>query len=219
MTQIQKNTLEFLQSLDKNNRRDWFQKHKDEYQVAKDNIEAFIGDLIRGISAFDKSVQHVEPAECMFRIYRDVRFSKIKTPYKPYFRLGIMKGGKSNCQQAGYYMHIEPGGKTRIVGGVHKVEPKWLGRIRSNIADHTDEFEKILKAKKFRDLFGTMEGEQLKSAPKGFAKDHPAIDLLRYKDFMAVHKVADKQVLDPDFAKYAVSVFKSLYDFNQFLNK
>lgn len=218
MRHIQSSTLSFLKNLNLHNNREWFDEHKEQYLEAKKNVEDFIGALIHGIVAFDKSVQHVEPSECMFRIYRDVRFAKNKSPYKPYFRLGIMEGGKSNCQQPGYFMHIEPGGNTRIVGGAHKAEAEWLGRIRHNIAEHSTELRKILDNKQFKEYFGSMEGEQLKSAPKGYPKDHPAIDLLKYKDFMAVHSVPDKQVLGTDFVSYALKAYRALYDFNRFLS-
>ena len=217
---IEKETFDFLKDLRKNNNRDWFKSHKQRYETAKDNVEQFIDQLISKISKFDPSISHHTGKSAMFRIYRDVRFSKDKSPYKTHFGAHVTGALKKSeiHSRAGYYIHISPG-DTMLAGGAYMPQGPWLKRIRAQIAADPKAFKKVFNAKAFKNYFGTFEGDQLKTAPKGYPKDHPEIELLRYKSFLATHECADKEVLSEDFLGHAAKVFKALYPFDEYLNK
>jgi uncharacterized protein (TIGR02453 family) len=214
---ISKETLTFLQDLEDNNNRDWLQANKKAFEKAKDDFAGFVGELIVGISKFDPDVSGLAPDACIFRIYRDIRFSKDKTPYKSHFGAYISPGGRKT-NSPGYYIHLQPGGRSFLAGGKHMPEPKELFALRQAIANNTDEFLKIVDAKKFRDLYGRMDGEKLKTPPKGFPKDHPAVELLKLKSFAVSHPMEkDKALTEPDFAAYVAKTFKELKPFIDFL--
>lgn len=214
---IKKSTFQFLKDLKANNKREWFLEHKDEYQAAKENMVEFIQELIYGIARFDESVLELNPKKCLFRINKDMRFSKDKTPYKINFGAVLLKGGRKIMhERAGYYLHIEPG-NSFLAGGAYLPPSPWLNRIRENIVDDPKTLKKILKSSSFKKYY-ELEGAQLKTAPRGYEKDHPEIKLLRYKSFLAIHRMPDKIVLDPDFIKHATSAFKALKPFDDYLN-
>lgn len=217
--QIHKDTLDFLKLLSANNNRDWFKSNKGQYEAAKQNVEYFIDDVIKRISKFDPSISHHTGKSAMFRIYRDVRFSKDKSPYKTHFGAHVTGALKKSeiHSRAGYYIHIAPSG-TMLAGGAYMPLGPWLKGIRRKIAEHPDDFKKVVNKASFKKYFGTFEGEQLKTAPKGYPRDHPQIELLRYKSFLATHECADKDVLSKSFAGHAAQVFKALYPFDEFLN-
>jgi len=217
---IEKSTLDFLKDLSANNNRDWFKSNKARHDEAKANVEAFIDELIAKISKFDPSISHHTGKSAMFRIYRDVRFSKDKSPYKTHFGAHITGAAKKSeiHSRAGYYIHISPE-STMLAGGAYMPQGPWLKGIRANIADDPTAFKKIVNKASFKKYFGTFEGEQLKTAPKGYPKDHPEIELLRYKSFLATHDCPDEEVLSKDFASHAATVFKALYPFDEYLNR
>jgi len=216
---ISKSSFQFLKELKANNDRDWFNAHKDQYMMAKDEFDAFINALIAEISKFDPSIAHFTAKDCVFRIYRDVRFSKDKSPYKTHFGAHITSAPKKSeiHTRAGYYIHIEPGA-SMLAGGAYLPESKWLRAIREKIFNETNEFKKIINNSTFRKYFGTVEGEKLQRAPKDFPPDHPEIELLKQKSFLATHNMNDETVLDSDFLKYGARAFRSLYPFDAFLN-
>lgn len=220
MAKIEKSTFDFLKELRNNNNRDWFKSNKPRYEAAKDNVEEFIDKLIVRISKFDPSIAHHTGKSTMFRIYRDVRFSKDKSPYKLHFGAHLTAAAKKSeiHSRAGYYVHIGPG-ETMLAGGAYMPDSPWLKAIRAQIADDPKAFKKIVNSKAFKDTFGSFEGEQLKTAPKGYPKDHPEIELLRYKSFLATHDCKDKEVLSKDFLTHAAKVFKVLYPFDVWLNQ
>lgn len=210
-------TLSFLKSLKKNNNRDWFQANKDKHDAAKTEFENFIEKLIKEIVKFDKKIAGQKAKDCVFRIYRDVRFSKDKSPYKTHFGAFITTKGK-NSNGPGYYIHVEPG-DCFLAGGIYMPDGSQLAKIRQEIDYNLKEFLKILKGKDFVQYFGGLSDmEKLKTAPKGFPKDHPAIELLKHKSYIATHKISDKQVVENDFPDYASKTFRALYPLNDFLH-
>lgn len=220
MPTIAPNTLLFLSDLKYNNYKEWFADHKDEYLRAKNDFEQFIDSLIDRIADFDPSIRHHTAAACVFRIYRDVRFSKDKSPYKIHMGAHITSAARRSeiHTRAGYYIHIEPENNSMLAGGAYLPESKWLKAIRTSIADDAGSFKKIIGAPDFKKYFGSPEGEKLKTAPRDFPKDHPEIEWLKHKSFLASHKCTDKQVLSTDFLDHCTKVFRALDPFDRFLN-
>lgn len=216
---ISKSTFQFLKDLKSNNDRDWFNANKERYTVAKEEFDQFINSLIAEIAKFDPSISHFTAKDCVFRIYRDVRFSKDKSPYKTHFGAHITSAPKKSeiHTRAGYYIHLEPG-ESMLAGGAYLPESKWLRAIREKIYMETKEFKKIIGNKDFKQYFGEIEGEKLKKAPKDFPADHPEIELLKQKSFLATHKLKDKDVLSADFLTHSSNTFKALFPFDSFLN-
>ncbi|HWY98065.1 MAG TPA: DUF2461 domain-containing protein [Bacteroidia bacterium] len=218
MAQINKETLEFLTKLKKNNNRDWFTANKEKYVAAHENFTTFVGDLINQISKFDKSVASLDPKKCVFRIYRDVRFSKDKSPYKTNFGAAMAGGGKGLTGKAGFYIHLEAG-VGFLAGGVHMPEPDRLKLIREDVSMEGKKFLKIINDKTFKNNFKQLSGgDMLKTAPKGFDKEDPMMEYLKYKDFIAMHKLDEKAILSPKFASYCTDIFKTMVPFISFLN-
>jgi uncharacterized protein (TIGR02453 family) len=214
---IAKETLDFLKKLDKNNNRDWFQTNKKAFDSAQDNMTAFAGYLIGAIGKFDDAVADLDPKTCVFRIYRDVRFSKDKSPYKTNLGAYIAPGGRKSMQP-GYYFHLQPGASF-IAGGKHIPDGPEILKIRNAVAKKTGEFIKIVEKKSFLDAFAKLRGDQLKSAPKGFDANHKAIEYLKLKEFMAWTEFKDKDVLAADFPKTLVRMTKEMYPLIAFLRR
>ncbi len=211
-----KKILDFLKKLEKNNDRDWFKANKGQYDAAYEEFLAFIEKIIAGISKFDPEIIGVDAKKSIFRIYRDVRFSKDKSPYKIAFGASITPG-KGKMSSAGYYVHIQPTGSF-LAGGKYRPEAAELLAIRNAIIDRPKDFLKIENANKFKEFFEEISGEKLKSAPKGFAKDHAMIKYLRLKSFVAYHnEIPDKTVLDPKYERYVLSVLKAMKPLNDFM--
>jgi uncharacterized protein (TIGR02453 family) len=218
MTQINKATLEFLNGLKFNNNREWFLKNQAEYKEAKKNFESFVQAIINELSGFDPSIRGLEAKDCVYRINRDIRFSNDKTLYKSHMGAFIVRGGRKNGDKfAGYYFHIEPA-QSIVAGGAYMPPSAWLSAIRENISDDPEEFMKIISDKDFIKYFGELEGEKLKTTPKGYASDHPQIGLLRFKSFLVTHDATDEMVLDPGYLRHVVSVFKAMKPLNNFLS-
>ena len=209
MQTIHKSTLDFLKKLSKNNSRDWFNAHKDQFLAAQENVRGFVDDLIIQMNSHD----HIETPngkKSLYRIYNDVRFSKNKAPYNPRFA-GYLKRVKP-LNRGGYYFWIKPGA-TMIGCGFTYPNSDDLKRIRLDISSNYDGWKRILKNKKVKTTFGEMLGEKVKTAPRGFAKDDPAIDLLRYKQFWFEHEFSDEEVLSANFGSKMNSTFKDIRPF------
>jgi uncharacterized protein (TIGR02453 family) len=218
MAQIEKATLDFLNDLKINNYREWFQANQTAYKDAKNNVESFVQELLNEIVTFDPILKGLEVKNCLFRINRDVRFSHDKSPYKTNFGAFIVRGGKKNGDKfAGYYFHIEPG-SSMIAGGAYVPPSPWLTAIREKINDETDDFLSIINDKNFVKYFGALEGEKLKSAPKGYPSDHPHIELLKMKSFLAMKEVTDEKVLSPGYFRFVVEGFRIMKPLNDFLS-
>ncbi len=216
MNTIAKETLGFLKKLDKNNNREWFQANKSKFDAAQANMTAFAGYLIGEIGKFDDAVAAIDPKTCVFRIYRDIRFSKDKRPYKTNLGAYISPGGRKSMQP-GYYFHLQPG-QSFVAGGKHLPDGPETLKIRTAIANETPAFLKIVDKKSFRERFEKLHGDSLKSAPKGFDPDHKAIEYLRLKEFMAFAELHDdKLITSPEFPKMLVQTFKEMHPLVSYL--
>jgi uncharacterized protein (TIGR02453 family) len=208
-TTIPKSSIEFLKTVSKNNNREWFNAHKHNYLDAYQAMIDFTDTLLDKMSAHD----HLETEsgkKALYRIYADTRFSKDKTPYKTHWGGRFKRATKK--LRGGYYFHIEPG-HSFVAGGFFGPNPEDLKRIRQDIDVNYDEWRKVLSAKQFVKTFEKLRGEQVTTSPKGYAKDHPAIDLLRYKQFMIKHSFTDQEVLAPEFLLKINDTFRSMRPF------
>jgi len=202
-------TFQFLKDLKENNNRDWFADNKTDFTKAQDNAKEIYATIREGLENHDE----IEKFK-LFRIYRDVRFSKDKTPYKPHFAGSFSRKGKE--LRGGYYLRIRPGGESFLAGGFWEPNKEDLFRIRKEIEMDDSEFRDILKDKDYIKYFGgTFEGDELKTSPKGFDKTHPAIDLIRKKAFIATRSFTDEEVLAKDFL---LEVEKSFIALRPFFN-
>jgi uncharacterized protein (TIGR02453 family) len=212
---IQKDTLTFLKDLSQDNDRTWFNKHKDRYIAANKNFLSFVQSLIYHVAMFDDAVAGLDAKHCVFRIYRDVRFARDKSPYKINF--GATLTGKGNMSGvAGYYLHVQPG-RSFLAGGVYMVEKQDLYAIRTKISRSGKEFLRLINNKQFKTYF-QIQGDQLVNVPQGFDKEDPMGDFLKYKQLVLMHSIDDEQILSDDFAVYCARVFKAMVPFNAFLN-
>lgn len=212
---LHQSNFDFLKQLKKNNNREWFADHKDRYLAELAQLEAFADALLIEMNKHD--VLETETGKkSLFRIYRDTRFAKDKTPYKTHWAGSFKRATKK--RRGGYYFHIEPG-NSFVAGGFWGPEPKDLKRIREEIAYDDKALRKILKSKSFTDTFGTLDGEQVQNAPKGFSTDHPAIDLLRFKQYILMRKFTDKEVLSDDFLKQVNDTFKKMRPFLDYMTE
>lgn len=209
--------LEFLQELSGNNNREWFNNNKDRYNESKEKILFLTDVLINEIGEFDSGVRGVSPKDSIYRIFRDVRFSKDKVPYKTNFGSYIAKGGRKSLNP-GYYFHIEPG-QSFIGGGVYMPPAESLRSIRNYMAENAPEFKSIINDSAFKKVFPEMYDHRLKTSPKGFPKDHEYIELLRYKSIIFSMPIADKTVSGKDFIESAVYAFSQLQKVNAFLTE
>lgn len=212
---IKKDSIDFLKDLSKNNNRDWFNNYKDRYIEAHSNIIAFADALLVEMNKHDK-IETASGKNSVFRIYKDVRFSKDKTPYNTHWS-GTFKRATKKLR-GGYYFRIEPG-NSRLVGGFFGPESNDMKRIRQDIDENYDAWEKLLADKTLVKTFGKMIGEQVSTAPRGYAKDHPAIDLLRHKQFLLKYEFTDQEVTGPDFLHSANNVFKKMRPFLNFMSE
>jgi uncharacterized protein (TIGR02453 family) len=217
---LQPSTLKFLKNLRKNNNKPWFDEHRDEYDAARSDFEQFIQAVLDGHSKNDPDLKELIAKKCMFRINRDVRFSKDKSPYKTNFGASMDKGGKKSGL-AGYYFHLEPG-KSFVGGGLWMPEPPIVKRVRQEIDYSLDEFKKIVTGKKFKEYYGdlyTGENVQLAKVPQGFEKDNPAAEYLRFKSWLVLHELPDAELTSAGLVKNVVTAYKLMQPLVKFLNR
>lgn len=207
----------FLRQLKENNNREWYHANKGIFSEAKQEFEHITELLIYEVSRFDKTLSGLQSKDCIFRIFRDVRFSADKSPYKTNFGTFLVPGGRKSMN-AGYYLHIEPGG-SMIATGIYMPPSPILTAIRKDIFTYTDEFKNIIQSKEIRELFGNITGEKLKSPPRGFSKDFPDVDLLKYKSYGLIREKSDREMMHPDILKEVVTCFKASQEFIHFLNE
>jgi uncharacterized protein (TIGR02453 family) len=207
-------TIQFLEQLKNNNTKAWFDANRVQYEVSKKEFLHLNQAIIEELSKFDATVVGLEAKACLFRINRDVRFSNDKSPYKTNFSAYIAEGGKKSSS-CGYYFHLEPG-KSAIGGGMWQPDAKVLAKVRQEIDYNFNDFKKIIKNASFVKSFGSISGAQLKTTPKGYPADHPAIEYLKYKSWIGMHSFTDKEITDKafvsNFCKQA-KVLKPLLDF------
>lgn len=211
--------LSFLRLLARNNNREWFEKNKSKYLLAKQNFDLCVTSFLNELIKFDSSLAGVDSKKLAFRIYRDVRFSKDKSPYKTNMGAGFSPNGKL-VQEPGYYLHIEPGNKSMIAGGIYMPDPVNLAKIRQEIDYNAEKLEAIVKSKPFKSKFGSFEdSDKLKNVPKGFDKDHPQAEWLKLKSYIVVHPLSDKEVADQNFIKKITVLARTIMPLNLFLKE
>ncbi|MEL7145282.1 MAG: DUF2461 domain-containing protein [Bacteroidota bacterium] len=212
---IQKETFDFLLQLKENNHRDWFQKHKEDYQSVHQNMIDFAAEVYHHLQLHDQVVD-TTGKKALHRIYRDVRFSKDKSPYKKNFS-GSFKRATA-ALRGGYYFHIEPG-NTFLAGGFWGPNSADLKLIRSHIDAEPERLREIIEDKGFVHQFDRLKGEQVKTAPKGYHRDHPAIDLLRYKQFLLIQNFTDEQAQKENFALRVATGFQHMRPFLDYMSE
>lgn len=211
MSNIPKSAFTFLNQLKKNNNREWFTEHKPAYQKAHSAIKDFFNSVRDGLDRFDE-IEEVK----VQRIYRDIRFSKDKTPYKTHFSGGFRRAGK--YRRGGFYVHLEPG-NSLVGGGFYAPNKEDLLRYRKEVEVDAEPLLKIINKTAFKKHFGELQGEELKSAPRGFAKDHPHIDLIRKKSFYFFHRFTNKEVHDITFEKEVLKTFKLIMPYFDYMSE
>jgi len=213
---ISKNILNFLKDLSKNNNREWFNANKTVYNKVRLEYEMFVKLLIQKISQFDDDIDTLAAKDAIFRIFRDIRFSNDKTPYKTHFGAYISKGGRK-AAYPGYYLHVEPKGSF-LAGGIYMPSSDFLKAIRTEIYESVEEFKEIINNSDFIKNFNSLWGEKLKSAPRGFPKDFQDIELLKFKHYVVARNMTDEEVLDKDFMENAIKIFRTMLPLNRFIN-
>lgn len=213
-----KKILNFLNELKENNNREWFAQNKDRYEIVKSEFEEIAKLLIINISEFDEDIKNIDVKDCVFRIYRDTRFSLDKTPYKTHFGVFIASAGGRKSQRGGYYLHFDPAGCFLAVG-VWCPPPNILKALRKCIYENIEEFNEIRNEQNFKKYFSSFyEEDKLKKVPTGFPKDFPDAELLKLKHYMVDYKL-DNELMDaPDLVSKLTQIAKAAYLFNKFLN-
>ncbi|MBP0902424.1 DUF2461 domain-containing protein [Mariniflexile gromovii] len=210
--QVPKEALEFFKKLEKNNDRDWFNEHKTEFKKIEKNVKAVYNTVLKSLNEHDE----VDKLK-MFRIYRDVRFSKDKSPYKTHFG-GSFHRTKPKLR-GGYYLHIQPNNESFIATGFWEPAPTDLLRIRKEFEMDDTEIRAILKDKTFNSIWGNFVGDEVKTAPKGFSKDHKAIDLIKKKQYIFIKKYTDSQVLSDGFIDDVNKSFKAIRPYFNYMSE
>jgi len=208
--------LTFLDDLDQNNNKAWFGSHRSTYVDVRDTFMAFIDSLIDELRMSDR-LENLSARECVMRINRDIRFTKDKSPYNSNLSATVAPGGRKSGWQ-GYYISIGPRHRSLIAGGLYMPTPEQLSGFRRAVDQGAGELKEIIQAPAFVEQFGQIEGERLKTAPSGYARDHPEIDLLRLKQVTAVHRYSDSAVLAPDFPDQALRACRAMKPFLDYLN-
>jgi len=218
MTKIYPETLQFLSALKENNNREWFHANKQEYDKIRKNFQNFSSVLLDNLKTLDETLQNLDIKQCLFRIYRDVRFSSNKDPYKTHFGVYFAKNGGKNSHFAGYYFHLDPE-ESFFGGGIYMPVPEYLKAIRKEIYYQIDEFKAIIDAPDFRKYYaGIEEIEKLKKPPADFPKDFPDIELLKNKHFFSSHYFNPQSALKEDFIDFVTHGFKTVKPLVDFVN-
>jgi uncharacterized protein (TIGR02453 family) len=210
-----KPVLSFLDDLSRHNDKTWFDENRPAYESARKQYELFIGELIDELRASDQ-LGGLSARDCIARIYRDVRFSRDKSPYKIYMGAMIAPGGWG-AGWLGYYISLQPGGESMVAGGLYKPEPEPLNRFRRAVDRDAAALMEIINQQEFVKTFGNIEGERLKTAPRGYDPAHAQIDLLRLKQITAIHRFSDEAVLADDFSQQVLAGCQTLKPFLSYL--
>jgi len=215
---LQSSTIQFLKALKKNNNKEWFDKNRKIYEQAKTDYLNFVTILLNEIQGFDTSLMELQPKQCIFRLNRDVRFSKNKDPYKTNFGASFSKGAKK-VQSAGYYFHLEPG-ENFVGGGLWMPMAPDLNKVRQEIDYCYKEFSSILKKPAFKSTYGEMDNSmKLVRPPKGFDIDNPALEYIKLKSFVVTRTINDTELTDKQLIKNVVKDFKTIAPLVHFLNR
>lgn len=214
-------TLSFLSRLSRNNNRDWFEEHRNEYESARADFTAFAEQVLKGFQKEDEDLAPLVIKDCLFRINRDIRFSKDKSPYKLNLAASMSRGGKKS-HFAGYYIHIEPG-RSFAGGGIWMPMPPETKKIRQEIDYGLEEFQQIVTAKPFLnnypDALERSAETSLSKVPKGYEKDNPAAEYLKLKSWIATAPLTDEELTSKDLVKKVITAFKALMPLVKFLNR
>jgi uncharacterized protein (TIGR02453 family) len=214
-------TPAFLKQLAKNNNKTWFDAHRPAYTAAKNDFEKFVSGVITALASVDNDVKDLEVKDCTFRLNRDIRFSKDKTPYKINMGASFNRGGKKSIF-AGYYFHLEPGGKSFAGGGLWMPMAPELRKIRQEIDYCFEEFQNIITEKNFKAQYKALENTsdiKLSNVPRGYDKENEAAEFLKLKSFLATKNISDKELLQPSLLRETVKSFTALMPLIKFLNK
>lgn len=217
---LQQSTLKFLKSLSKNNNKVWFDAHRDKYLDAKKDFENFVSKIITETAKFDPDIKDLQVKDCVFRINRDIRFSKNKTPYKTNMGASFDRGGKKSIY-AGYYFHTEPGGKSFVGGGIWMPMTPELKKIRQEIDYGFDEFKRIITNKIFVAAYKELEDSsdiKLNNLPRGYGKENPAGEFLRLKSVLAIKYIPDEDLTNKKLVYKTIKAFKALMPLVEFIN-
>lgn len=217
---IQASTLQFLKKLDKNNNKPWFDANRPAYEAARADFAGFIQRVIDMHGKKDPGIKNLVAKDCLFRINRDIRFSKNKTPYKNNFGASINKGGKQSVSSAGYYFHLQPG-QSFTGGGIWMPGPEDLRKVRQEIDYNFSDFKKIIGSKKFKAVYGDLSHDaeyKLVRLPKGYEADNPAAGYLKLKSFVTMINIKDADITSKDLLKKTVTAFEALQPLVEFIN-
>jgi len=210
-------SMAFLRQLNQNNSKEWMDENKPLYQEAKQEFLEFVAQVTTEVSKFDPTIESAEPKKSIFRINRDVRFSKNKSPYKNNFGMALAEGGRNSGNPI-YYFHLQPHGESMVAGGIYQPETEVLKKIRQEIDYNPHDLKAVIEKRAFREEFGALAGEKLKLAPKGYPKDHPNIELLRHKSFVGVRQLNDQQITSSSLILDVSKAFEAVYPLNQYLS-
>jgi uncharacterized protein (TIGR02453 family) len=214
---LHKSTIRFLRELAAHNDKPWFDAHRDDYQTAKADVEQFVQQLFDALTPLEPALAEQQGKDAVYRIFRDVRFSKDKTPYKNHFGAFFTRGGRK-WEGAGYYVHIEPGAAF-AGGGLWMPQGPLLKAVRQEIDYSFDEFQGIVKDKTFSRYFKNIEGEELQKAPQGYEPDNPAIGYLKKKSFTVGTKLDDDLLTSKTAIKELVKIYTAMHPFVRFMNR
>jgi uncharacterized protein (TIGR02453 family) len=219
-TMLQKSTLKFLKDLQQHNVKEWFDSNRNAYDAARTDFTHFIATVIAQYGKEDEDIASLQAKDCLFRINRDVRFSKDKSPYKTNFGASIARGGKKSIY-AGYYIHIQPGNESFVGGGLWMPETEQLKKVRQEIDYNFAVFEDIVNASSFKTIYNglyTGEDSKLSRPPKGYDDNNPAIEYLKFKSFIALHSLKDSETTEKTLLPAIIQAFSALHPLVLFLN-
>lgn len=214
---IEAATFGFLRELSENNNREWFQANKDQFETVKANFSSFVEEVLQGVKSIEPQFYDTQAKDCIFRIYRDVRFSKDKRPYKTHLAAAFGKGGK-NSGKIDYYLHLQDG-ETFLGGGIWQPTGEQLGRLRQEIDYAPQSLKSIIEDNNFRKHFPLLHGDKLVRPPKGYTEDHPDIDLLKYKEMFFMKKFSNAEVLSQDFVEKVLAHILILKPYVDYTNE
>ena len=217
---LKTSTLKFLKDLKKKNDRSWFEAHRSDYEAAKLDFENFIQAVLDRHSKTDEDLKDLTAKKCTFRINRDIRFSKDKSPYKSNMGASMNRGGKKSMY-GGYYFHCEPG-KSFVGGGLWMPMPPEMKKVRQEIDYCYDEFNQLVTSKKFKSVYKelyTGDDVKLSKVPQGFEKDNPAAEYLKLKSWLAMKELSDEELVSKDLLKKTLVAFEALQPVIKFLNR
>jgi len=217
---LQSSTVKFLKDLAKNNNKSWFDTHRNQYENAKTDFAGFVQTVIDKHGKKDEGIAHLKAKDCMYRINRDIRFSKDKTPYKNNIGAYINQEGKKSLL-GGYYFHCQPG-RSFVGGGLWMPMPSELSKVRQEIDYNFDAFKKIIGSKKFKVIYGDLSTEaeyMLSRVPKGYDADNPAADYLKRKSFVVMAPIKDAELVSKELIKKVLDSFETLQPMLKFINE